>query len=87
MVFFRDNGSNDQSNFTINVTSDFIMTSTKRYVSDVSEPLPISRSFYSNAIESYSGVDYVTLPLSQPIPPASTTGLRDDETFYDDGDM
>jgi hypothetical protein len=29
----------------------------------------------------------VTLPLSQPISPASTTGLRGDGTFYDDEDM
>ena len=63
------------------------MTSTKRYVSDVSEPLPISKSGYVNAIDSYSGVNYVTVPLSQSVPSVSTTGLRGDGTFYDDEDM
>ncbi len=87
MVIFRDDGNNNHSNFTINVTPDFVMTSTKRYVSDVSEPLPILKSSYSNAIDSYSGVNYVTLPLSQKIPSASTTGLRGDGTFYDDEDL
>ncbi len=86
MAVFRDEPNNDHPNFTINVTPDFIMISTKRYVSDVSEPLPVPRSSYPNAIDSYSGVNYVTLALSQPVPSASTTGLRGNGTFYDDED-
>lgn len=42
------------------IAPDFMLTSIKRYVSDVRESLSMAKSWYSYAMGSYRGVNYMT---------------------------
>ena len=83
MFAFPEDAGDTQSNFIISIEPDFRMTSPTNNLSDVTAPAGGDQSDYPDALPPRTDINFVTLPNTIPIPPASVTGARGNGTYYD----
>ena len=85
LVMFRENLTDPNSHFIFSLPLDFRMRSPTNNFSDPNiVPAPGNAADYPNHLPLVDDINYVELPNTVPIPPASDTGARDPGSHYDD---